>query len=100
VYRIFEAHILDSALAQSMVKNSEGISHNDLCELALNDFQNGGKGRANSVLTLPLGEITKAYGAMSPQERNAPILFEEHYLDETVSAILDEVPVPKYQRLK
>lgn len=99
VYRIFEAHILESELQQFMVTNSEGISHNDLCELALDDFQNGGKGRANAVLALPLGQITEAYQAMPPKERNAPILFGKHYIDETVSAILDEVPVPKYQRL-
>jgi hypothetical protein len=40
-----------------------------------------------------------AYEAISLAERNAPILFEKHYLDETVSAILDDVPVPKYRRL-
>jgi hypothetical protein len=100
VYRIFEALIVESSLRQSMLTNSEGILHNDLCELALDDFQRGGKGRANSVLTLPLRQITEAYRAMSPTERNAPILFGRHYLGETVSVILDEVDAPKYQRLK
>jgi len=99
VYRIFEAHILESSLAQWMVANSDGISHNDLCELALADFQNEGKGRANAILTLPFEHIIWAYEAISLKERNAPILFEKHYLDETVSAILDDIPVPKYQRL-
>ena len=99
VYRIFEAHILESPLGQLILTNSEGMSHNNLCELALDDFQNGGKGHANGILALPLDQITKAYRAMTPAERNAPILFGKHYLDETVSAILDEVPVPKYQRL-
>jgi hypothetical protein len=99
VYRIFEAHIVESSLQQSMLTNSEGIFHNDLCELALDDFQNGGKGRANAILALPLEQITKAYGALSPTERNAPILFGRHYLGETVSVILDEVDVSKYQRL-
>lgn len=99
VYRIFEAHILESALVQSMLANSENISHNDLCELALADFQNGGKGRANAMLTLPFEHLIWAYEAISLTERNAPILFENHYLADTVSAILDEVPVPKYQRL-
>lgn len=100
VYRIFEAYILEPTLVQSMLTNSDGISHNDLCELTLADFRNGGKGRANAVLTLPLGQITEAYEALSPQERNAPIFFDEYYLDETISALLDEVPVPKYQRVK
>jgi len=100
VYRIFEAHIAESALAHLMVTNSNGISHNDLCELALADFHNGGKGWANAILTLPLEQITEAYKTMQPKERNTPILFGKHYLDETVSAILDEVPVPKYQQVK
>ena len=100
VYRIFEANILESTLAQLMITNSERISHNDLCELALADFQNGGKGRVNAMLTLPFEHIIWAYEAISLTERNAPILFDEHYLDETVPALLDDVPVPKYQRGK
>jgi hypothetical protein len=100
VYRIFEAHIVESSLRQSMLTNSESIFHNDLCELALDDFQKGGRGRANAMLTLPLRQITEAYRAMSPTERNAPILFSRHYLGETVSVILDEVHAQKYQRLK
>ena len=99
VYRIFETQIVEATLGQFMVMNSEGMSHNNLCELALDDFQNGGKGWANGILVLPLEQITRAYGALSPAERNAPILFGKHYLDETVSAILDDIPVPKYQRL-
>jgi hypothetical protein len=99
IYRIFEAHILESSLAQLMVANSDGIPHNELCELALADFQKEGKGRANAVLTLPFEPVIWAYEAISLTERNAPILFGKHYLDETVAAILDEVPVPKYKRL-
>ena len=99
VYRIFEAHILEASLGQLILTKNEGVSHNSLCELALDDFQNGGKGHANGILALPLDQITRTYGAMTPAERNAPILFGKHYLDETVSAILDDIPVPKYRRL-
>jgi hypothetical protein len=99
VYRIFEAQIVEASLGQFMVTNSEGMSHNNLCELALDDFQNGGKGWANGILVLPLDQITKAYETLSPTERNAPILFGKHYLDESVSAILDGIAVPKYQRM-
>jgi len=99
VYRIFETHITDPSLAITMLENSESLSHQDLYRLALNDAQNGGKGRANAVLALPLRRISEVYLAISPNERNAPILFEKNRLDETVSAILDEIAVPKYQRL-
>lgn len=99
VYRIFEATISDSSLAHAMMTNSERLSHQDLCELALENAQNGGKGMANAVLALPLKLITDVYSAISPNERNAPILFEEKKLDETVPVILEGITVPKYQRL-
>jgi len=99
VYRIFEARIVDSSLAHTMMTNSESISHRDLCALALKDAQNGGKGRANAILALPMKGITDHYLAMSPEKRNAPVLFEENRLDETVPAVLEGITIPKYQRL-
>jgi hypothetical protein len=99
VYRIFEAHISDFSLAHAMLTNSESIPHRDLCALALEDAQNGGKGRANAILALPIKRISDVYLAMSPKERNAPILVEENRLDETVPAVLEGISIPKYQRL-
>jgi hypothetical protein len=99
VYRIFEAHITDSSLARNMITNSESLSHQSLCELVLKDVQNGGKGRANAILALPLKHISDVYLAMPPTERNTSILFEKNRLDETVSTVLEGIAVPKYQRL-
>ena len=99
VYRVFEAIILDSALALRIMKNSESISNRQLRELALVDEQNGGKGRANAILALPLRPLTDHYLSLPPEKRNAPILFEEYRLEETVSAILDGINTPKYQKL-
>ena len=99
VYRIFEATVSDASLIETMLKNSESISHVALCELALQDAQTGGMGRANAILALPLKQITSVYLATLPKERNAPILFEENRLDETVTAVLENIPVPKYRRL-
>jgi len=99
VYRIFEATISDSSLARTMITNSESLSHQELCALALEDARNGGKGRANAILALPLKRISDVYLAMPPKERNAPILFEKNRLDETIPAIFERITVPKYQRL-
>jgi hypothetical protein len=99
VYRIFEATISDSSLAHTMMTNSENNSDQALCELALDDAQNGGKGRANAILAVPLKRITDTYLAMTPKERNAPIFFEKSRLDETVPAVLEGITIPKYQRL-
>ena len=99
VYRIFEATISDSSLAQTMLTNSQSISKEDLCDLALKDAQNGGMGRANSILALPLKSISAFYSAMPSTERNDPVTFEQHRLDDSVPAILENIAVPKYQRL-
>ena len=99
VFRVFEAHILDSSLAQIMLKNSESLSDQDLRELALVDVQSGGQGRANAILVLPLKHLIDSYLGMPPEERNVPVLFERHRLDETVAALLEGISVPKYERL-
>jgi len=99
VYRIFQASITDSVLIHAMIKNSEDVSHSDLCELALKDAQNGGKGWANAVLVLPWKRIHDVYRSMSPNERNVPITFENNQLDDTVAAILEGMAAPKYQQM-
>jgi hypothetical protein len=100
VYRIFEARISDTSLAYAMMTSSESHSNQDLCDLALQDAQNGGKGRANAILALPLKLISEVYSAMPPEERNAPMLFEKNRLDETVATVIEGIRVPKYQRLR
>ena len=95
VYRIFEAAIFDPSLAHTIMTNSEALSHQDLCDLALEDAQNGGKGRANAVLALPMKLIRAVYSAMPPEERYAPIYFENNLLDGTVPAVLDGITIPK-----
>jgi hypothetical protein len=98
MYQIFEAHIVDESLAFAMLTNSQRDSDRALHELALQDYHNGGPGRANAVLTLPLSQITALYLATSPKARNTSISFQDHQLDETVAAVLEGVRVPKYQR--
>lgn len=99
VYRIFEAWITDASLAHAMLENSNYLSDQDLRAMAEDDDKNGGEGRANALLVLPLKRVIAAYLGVSPPERNVPILFEGHRLDETVTTILDGVAAPKYQRL-
>ena len=99
IYRIFEVHILDSALASAMIENSERCSDEDLRQLALQDFRIGGAGRANGMLTMPFEEINNFYTTIPVEARNQPILFQIHHLDETVGVILEGVPVPKYRRI-
>jgi hypothetical protein len=79
--------------------NSERYSNDSLRDLALEDARRGGKGWSNTVLTLPLHQISAFYETTLPEARNKPISFQDHILDETVAAVLEDVTVPKYQRL-
>lgn len=99
VFRIFEVTISDASLAHVMTMNSESNSDQILRERASKDHQNGGKGRDNAILALPLKQVGEFYSVLSLQERNAPISFENNRLDETVPAIFENLIVPKYQRL-
>jgi hypothetical protein len=99
IYRIFEARITDPALGQALIDNSEGVSDQALRERAMMDVHSSGRGRANAVLALPLGALSAFYGDLLPHERNHPVIFDRHQLDETVAAVLEGIWVPKYQRL-
>lgn len=98
IYRIFESRIVDTALINALLMNSESQSNEHLRELALDDARKGGKGWANAVLTVPLRKIRALYLATPPEARNRPISFQDHQLDETVAVLLDEIHIPKYQR--
>jgi hypothetical protein len=99
IYRIFEARIVDASLAQAMLENSERYSDQYLREIALADARNGGRGRANAVLALPLRLLTEAYLALSPDARAEPVSFNNHQLDRNVTAVLEGVAVPSYRNL-
>ena len=99
VYRTFEASITDSHLIDVMLKNSENISDQDLCKLAWTDFHNGGNGWANAISILSLKGLTNHHLSVLFKEHNKPFLYEKNLLDDSVSAILEGIPVPKYRRL-
>jgi hypothetical protein len=99
VYRIFEATIADSSLAHTLMRNSENFSDQDLGELALQEAQKGEKGRANAILALPVKLIREVYLTLTPNDRNMPVIYEKHRLDETVPLVLEDMFIPKYQRL-
>ena len=82
-----------------MLNNGDSLSHQRLCELAFVDAQISGRGTANAILTLPWKRLQGVYQAMHPAARNVPFMFEGNELDVTVSAIFDEITVPRYRRV-
>ena len=99
LYRVFKVEMTDPILSKIMFGISQLYSDQDLRELALQDFEHGGLGRANTILTLPLDTVRDAYLALPPAERYQKIVIEDHELDESVLAILEGVDVPQYQRV-
>jgi hypothetical protein len=98
LYRTFEVRILDDALCRTMLIVSQRYSDQYLRRLTLKDLQNGGKGRANSIVTLPLNLVVESYLALPPDERYQRIVVENHDLDESVLAILGDIHVAQYER--
>lgn len=99
LYRIFQVNILDEALCLAMLETSERYSDAALQSLALKNAQNAGRGRANTVLTLPLNLIRDFYLTLLPEQRYALRSVEDHPLDPSVLAILEGVEVPRFQWL-
>lgn len=98
IYRIFEAHIIDSSLGRALIANDERYSDEALSRRARETLQTDGTGQANGVLTLPWQALTAFYSTLDPGIRSQPVLFQNYKLDETVAAVLD-IDVPKYQRM-
>ena len=100
IYSLFEAELLDPALAVLILAKSQSIKDQELEWLALEDYRRGGKGRSNSVLALPLEKITEAYRALTPEQMVEPLQLEGHVLSPHVPAVLDGVSLPNYERVE
>jgi hypothetical protein len=98
VYRVFEAWIIDPDLCLTMIENSKGHPNPVLGAMALEDARAGGSGRANAMLVLPLKKVRHFYLSTPPELRHMPISFEDICLDGNVPAILEDIPVPVFQR--
>jgi hypothetical protein len=99
IYRLFEVQIVDPALWQVMILNSEAHSADILRSKALADARGGGRGRANAVFTASLQRLRDTYLAMSPAKRGEPMLFGNTILNGNVPAVLADIPVPGYQAI-
>jgi hypothetical protein len=89
IYRLFQVRILDPALVAAVLAHSERYSDQDLRDLALEDVRNGGRGRANGVLALPVGVSREVYRAIPPPKRSAPVTLAGHRLDGNVPVVLE-----------
>lgn len=95
VYRTYKVEIIGGNLRQNMVDASQQVSDEMLGKRALEN----GRGRANSVLALPLDRVREAFLALPPEKRFNKIKVDHHKLDESVLVVLEDIEVSQYLRL-
>lgn len=95
VYRIYNVQLTDTALCKVLLNTSREIPNDELVRLAMENV----RGRANSVLALPLHTVQEAYLALPPEKRYQKIGIAGYQLDESVLAVLMDVALPQYQRI-
>jgi hypothetical protein len=89
IYNIFRARIIDDDLIDALLNNSQQHSDEDLRQQARIDLEQGGWGRANAVLTLPLPEVETVYQSIPLSSRDQDIMLDEHCLTSSVRHLLD-----------
>ncbi len=97
-YRIFEVCLVDENLCTTMLASSERYSDQDAMKLAWEDFRRSGMGRANILLTIPLSLVTDAYRSIPLEKRYTAVKVDDHLLDESVLAVLEDIEVAQHQR--
>jgi hypothetical protein len=99
IYRVFDVRITDSDLAKAMILNSHGNSDRELGEFAHENAREGRTGWANAMLVLPLEPLMLFYRSLPDEQRNMPAIYEGFHLGSSMTALLDGVLAPKYQRV-
>jgi hypothetical protein len=88
IYYVFEARIKAPELISLMLASSRRYSVEVLQKMARKDARQGGKGRANAILTLSLADLKNAYHALPADRRSRPVKLGEYQLDGNVQAII------------
>ena len=88
IYYIYEVLLKDTKLIKKILVNSELYSDKELKESAWQDSRQGGRGRANAVLVLPLDELRDVYRKVSSDKSRRSVHFKEHLLDGNVWVVL------------
>jgi len=88
VYYLFDAVMKNPEIIQMMLDNSNIYSDEDLKKTVLEDARQGGKGRANAILSVVLEDLQKYYSSLPNDKRSGLISYGEHQLNGNVQTIL------------
>jgi hypothetical protein len=97
VYYIFDAWIDDPGLIAKILANYHENTDQGLQELALCDARQGGRGRANAILTLKLDNLVEFCRSLTQDMHKRPIQYQDHLLADNVLSLLDEVDQGRYK---
>lgn len=97
VYYIFEATIISQEIITLMLKNSKHDTPEVLRKIVNEEADHGRRGRANSILTLDLKEITDKYKSVSFEMRNEAVKFGKYRFDGNIVAVLPDINAPYYK---
>ncbi len=98
IYNVFEVHLGSPSLIESILVNSARFSDFDLWNLAKEDVYGGGKGRANTILVVPVDSLESMIRRRPEEERGRS--FADHKgvrFSGNVPALFETVYIPKYQ---
>lgn len=96
IYYIFEAWIKSYELVKLMLTKSRQFCEDDFKKAALEDAERGGKGRANSVLTIEIDVLRDFCNSIALEKRNGNINFGKNQLEENVLALFSEIKSLNY----
>jgi len=88
IYYIYEARLKNPELIRMILENSKRYSEADLQDMAWQDSRQGGRGRANAVLALPLHELKDRYSSIPGGTNRGSVHFNEHLFDGNVWAVI------------
>lgn len=97
VYYMFDAMLKDRKIIDMIIENCSRYSDTVLQKMAFEDAKQGGKGRANAMLIMPLNELETLYRLIPNEKRSSHIQYKGHQLDGNVSSILDTVSNSEYK---
>ena len=96
VYRSYKVHLLEAELCRTLLETSQQVSDQELGRNALKSE----RGRANTVLALPLNSVTETWLTLTPEMRYRRIKVDGCELDESVLVVLEDMSVAQYQMIK
>ena len=96
IYYIFEAWIKSHELVKLILTKSRQFSEDNFKKAALEDAERGGKGRANSVLTIGIDVLRDFCNSIPLEKRGGNINFGVHKLEGNVLSLFREVKSLNY----